>query len=76
MYLGIENIPGIPGSELFMSSHETLTSIRSLNDEAALGDKEKRSVRGCEMSVGEEAPFADPGGGLSLPLIGLQGNYN
>ena len=75
----LEKIPGIPGSELFMSSQETLTSIGSLNDEFALGDKEKRSVRGCEKSFGVEASltrFADPRGAFLLPLIVLQVRYS
>lgn len=58
-----------------MSSHETLTSIGSLNDEVVLGDKEKRSTRGCEESVGEELsgiPFADPADAVVLPLTALQ----
>ena len=58
-----------------MSSHETLTSIGSLNDEVVLGDNEKRSTRGCEKSVGEElseTPFADLAYAVVLPLTGLQ----
>ena len=79
MLLESENIPGIPGSELFMSSQETLTSIGSLIDEAALGDKEKRSVKGCEKSVEEEAfpaPLAVAEGAVLLLLVVLQGKYN
>ena len=62
-----------------MSSHETLTSIGSLNDEVVLGGKVKRSTRGCEKSVGEElseTPFADPPDAVVSPLMALQERYS